>query len=71
MKTIVPIAFIAALVAFVLLPVSFAPAVSALFAAGLVAIVLSDYSRRPVLSAGFGMPAAAALSRSERLGLAA
>lgn len=70
MKTIIPFAFIAALVAFVVLPVSFAPALSALFAAGFVAIVLSDYSRRPVLSGG-GLPAAAAVSRSERFGLAA
>lgn len=70
MKALVPTSFIAALVAFVLLPVSFYVAGSALFAAGFVAIVFSDYSRR----AGFTPPravAAVTLPSRERFGLAA
>ncbi len=71
MKTLPAIAFLAALGAFVLSPLSFALGGSLLFAAGVVAIALGDYARpaRPL-----ALPAVAAevaARRSERFGLAA
>lgn len=70
MKTAIALAFIAALVAFVLLPVSFVTAASALFGAGLTTIMISDYSRARSLRA---RPVAvrAVPARIERLELAA
>jgi hypothetical protein len=71
MKTLPALTFIAALGAFVILPVSFEVAGSALFAAGFFSIALSDYSRR---TRPLQLPAVAAVvsaRRTERFGLAA
>ena len=73
MKTLPAIAFIAALGAFFLFPLSFEIAGSALFAAGFAAIACCDYSRR---SRTLDLPPVAAavtadLRRTERFGLAA
>ena len=71
MKTIPSLTFIAALGAFLLFPVSFEIAGSALFAAGFVAIAFCDYSRR---ARPLELPAVAAIvaaRRTERFGLAA
>lgn len=46
MKTLVPLAFIPAFAAFVVLPFSFEIGAAALLSAGLLAIAVSDYSRR-------------------------
>ena len=72
MKTLPALAFIAALVAFVLLPVNFVATVSALFGAGLAAILISDYRRglRP-LKLRTAPVVALTPQRSERFGLAA
>lgn len=72
MKTLTALAFIAALVAFVLLPVNFVATVSVLFGAGLTAVLVSDYSRGPRLAKVRTAPVVALTpSRSERFGLAA
>ena len=72
MKTIPAFAFIAALVAFVLLPVNFVATVSLLFGAGLAAILISDYSRAPrLLKVRPARVAVLTPPRSERFGLAA
>lgn len=65
------IASLAALAAFVLLPLSFEMTCSLLFGAGLAAIVYSDYAR--VIRSGQMQYATAAVpaKRSERFGLAA
>ena len=70
MKTFPALAFVAALVAFVLFPLRFEIAGSILFAAGFVAIAFSDYTRisRPLR---VHAPVAATSSRKERFGLAA
>ena len=71
MKSLPAIAFIAALGAFVVLPLNFEIGGSALFAAGFLAIMISDYSRR---TRALRMPAVAAVvsaRRTERFGLAA
>jgi hypothetical protein len=71
MKTVPAFMFIAALGAFLLFPLSFEIAGSALFAAGFIAIALCDYSRR---NRPLALPAVAAMvsaRRSERFGLAA
>ncbi len=67
MKKIPALSFIAALAAFILLPVSFAIAGTALFAAALLSIICSDYSR-PVAATQFAVVHAC---RRERFGLAA
>jgi hypothetical protein len=72
MKTLPAFAFIAALVAFVLLPVNVVATVSVLFVTGLAAVFISDYSRGPrILSVRRAPVAALAPPRSERFGLAA
>lgn len=71
MKTLPAFAFIAALVAFLVLPLSFVVGGSILFAAGLVAIVLSDYARPPVPLRVAAKTAVGAPARSARFGLAA
>lgn len=72
MKTLPFLAFAAAPIAFLALPVNFAAAVSVLFGAGLIALLVSDYaySPRPLV---WRHPVRAALpaQRVERLGLAA
>ena len=69
MKSLPALAFIAALAAFVLLPINFAVAGSILFGAGLATIAFSDYARiaRPTYARRIAVGA----MRSERLGLAA
>lgn len=70
MKTLLPLSFVAALGAFVLLPVSFEISLSVLTVTGLAAIVVADYTRalRPRLApTGAGVPVA---RRRERLQLA-
>ena len=72
MKSLPSLAFIAALVAFVFLPVNFVVTGSLLFAAGLATIVVADYGRsyRPLMVPA--TPRVAALpQRTERFGLAA
>jgi hypothetical protein len=72
MKTLTAFAFIAALVAFVILPVNFVATVSVLFGAGLAAILMADYTRGPrILNVRPAPVAAMTPSRSERFGLAA
>jgi len=72
MKTIPAFAVIAALVAFVLLPVNFVATVSLLFGAGLAAILIADYSRGPRILRVRPAPVAAMTPPcSERFGLAA
>ena len=71
MKTLPAFAFIAALVAFLVLPISFVVGGSILVAAGLATIVLKDYSPRPVPLRVAATTAVAASMRSERFGLAA
>lgn len=71
MNTLPALAFLAALGAFVLSPLSFALGGSLLFAAGVAAVFLGDYAR-PARS--LALPAVAAVvaaRRSERFGLAA
>jgi hypothetical protein len=73
MKTLPALGFLAALVAFLIFPVSFEMSGSLLFAASFVAIAISDYARRarPLavrLAPVVAMPTA---SRRERFGLAA
>jgi hypothetical protein len=70
MKHLVPLSFVAAIFAFVILPVSFEIAVSSLVAAGFTSIALADYSRR---LRPLPVPATVALTpfRREKLGLAA
>jgi hypothetical protein len=70
MKTLPAVTFLAALVGFVVLPLSFEVTASLLFAAGFGAIVFSDYTRvarslrRPI-------PVPIHSPRKERFGLAA
>ncbi len=71
MKTLPAIAFIAALGAFVLFPLSFEIGGSLLFAAGVASIVFSDYSRRMRTLALPPVAAQVAARRTERFGLAA
>ncbi|MDO8543747.1 MAG: hypothetical protein Q7S40_25170 [Opitutaceae bacterium] len=69
MKSLPALAFVAALAAFVVLPLSFAVGGSILFSAGLVAIVFSDYTRT---CGGFlSTSNVRARLRGERFGLAA
>lgn len=65
MKALPALSFAAALVAFVLLPISFAVGGSVLFAAAVIAIAVSDYSRQNAA------PYQALALRRERFGLAA
>jgi hypothetical protein len=69
MKTLLALSALAALVAFVLVPISFEIAVSLLFAAGLTVIVAGDYGHvvRPLRLRS----APVAAQRSERFRLAA
>ena len=72
MKTLPALVFVAALAAFVVLPVNFVASLSALFAAGLLAILVSDYSHRPRgLSLRPARVIAMPAQRTERFGLAA
>ena len=72
MKTLPSLAFIAALVAFVFLPLNFVVTGSLLFAAGLTAILVSDYGRSPRPIVVHATPMVAALpQRTARFGLAA
>ena len=71
MKTLPAFAFIAALVAFLVLPFSFVVGGSLLFAAGLATIVLHDYARPLVLLRVAAKTAVATPTRTERFGLAA
>ena len=71
MKTLPAPAFIAALVAFVVLPVNFVATVSVLFGAGLAAILVSDYRRGLRLKLRTASVVALTPQRSERFGLAA
>ena len=72
MKTLTALTFIAALVAFVLLPLNFVVTGSLLFAAGLVSILVADYGRVHRPRAVRVAPVVAALPRrTERFGLAA
>jgi hypothetical protein len=70
MKTLSPIAFLAALVALFVFPMPFEIGASIVFAAGLGAVAVSDYTRalRPRL---IPAPAPVDATRKERLGLAA
>lgn len=70
MKVLIPSAFLAALVAFLVFPISFELGGAILAAAGLGAIAVLDYSRAP---RALPVPArvAVASSRQEKLGLAA
>ena len=70
MKALPALVFVAALVAFFLLPFRFEIAGPMLFAAGFMAIALSDYTRvsRPL---PIRAPVIVASSRKERFGLAA
>ena len=70
MKTILPLTFIAALGAFIALPINFEVAGSMLFAAGVMAVAVCDYSRsmRPM---DVPAPLAVTPRRAERFGLAA
>jgi hypothetical protein len=68
MKTLPAIAFLASLVAALLLPMSFAAASTLTFAAGFVAVVLGDYAQ-PVRSSL--VPAVSATTRTEKFRLAA
>ena len=70
MKTLPALTFIAALAAFVLLPLNFEVTASLLFAAGFAAIFLSDYSR-VARSLRQPIPVAVHSPRKERFGLAA
>ena len=73
MKTLPSLAFLAAFIAFVILPLPFEIAGSLLIAATLGAIAISDYARAPRpqrLFAGSAAPVAAQ-RRLERLRLAA
>jgi hypothetical protein len=72
MKTLVPLSFVAALVAILVLPLKFEIAVSSVAAAGFLANAITDYSRRlqslPVrATAGVRV----SLAHKERFGLAA
>src|SRR5260221_2308701 len=73
MKTLPALAFLAALVAFVLLPLRFETTGMILFAAGFAAIAVGDYARkrRPLRVSAFSAPVVAAPGRKERFGLAA
>ena len=73
MKTLPAFAFLAALVAFVLLPFRLETTGMMLFAAGFAAIVIGDYARahRPRLVWNASAPTVAATRRKERFGLAA
>jgi hypothetical protein len=74
MKTLPALAFAAALVAFVFLPVNFVVTGSLLFAAGLASIIVADYGhvRRPIgVQARARRLLAAQARRTERFGLAA
>jgi hypothetical protein len=66
MKALPTLALLAAFFAFLVLPLDFEIAGSALFAAGFAAIVVTDYSRRlrP-------LPVVVGSTRRERFGLAA
>lgn len=70
MKAILPLTFVAALVAFVLFPINFEIAGSILTAAAIAAIAVCDYSqttrRRPVSAR-----VAVAIPHQEKFGLAA
>jgi len=68
MKALVSLTYLAALVAFVLLPFDLVAALSLLAVAALLAIAISDYTR--VTRRRF-LRIEATLSRKERLGLAA
>jgi hypothetical protein len=72
MKTLPALSFLAALVAFVVLPLNFEISGSLLFSAGLAAILIADYTR-PVRAPRLATctAAVAASGRSERFGLAA
>jgi hypothetical protein len=74
MKTLPAVTFVAAIAAFLLLPLSFEVATSLVFATGFGAIAFSDYSRplqlRP-LTVSAPNAAAVAAPRTERFGLAA
>ena len=70
MKALIPLSFVAAIFAFLILPLSFEVAMSLLVSAGFLAITISDYSRSPrVLTASAAGPVT--ISRKERFGLAA
>ena len=70
MKALIPLSFIAALFAFLIIPLSFEIAMSLLVSAGFLAITISDYSRSPrVLTVPTATPIP--ISRKERFGLAA
>jgi len=71
MKTLPALGFLAALVAFLIFPVSFEVTGSLLFAGGFVAIAISDYARR---TRPLAVPHASVVARPpcrERFGLAA
>lgn len=70
MKTLSGILIIAALAAFLLLPIGFEIAMSVLFAIGFAAVVGADYSRRPQM-ARVATAVAVASQSKERFGLAA
>ena len=72
MKTIPALAFIAAFVAFLLLPLNFVATGSLLFAAGLGAILVADYGHRyRPLEVRLARVVAMTPQRPERFGLAA
>ena len=68
MKTLPAIAFLAALAAALLLPMSFAAACTLTFATGFVAVLLGDYAQ-PVSSSL--VPVVSAANRPEKFRLAA
>jgi len=70
MKALVPLSFVAAIFAFLIIPLSFEVAMSCLVSAGFLAIAITDYSRaaRTLIIAA---PATVPISRQERFGLAA
>ena len=70
MKTSLPIAFPAAFVAFLFLPVSFELGASVLVAARFLAIAVCDY-RQPLRRLTVSDRVGVTLSRKERFGLAA
>ena len=72
MKTLPTLAFLAALVAFVVFPFNFEVGGSLLFAAGFAAITLQDYRRTArLLPLPITASVVATSSRKERFGLAA
>ena len=70
MKILPAIAFLSALTASLVLPMSFPAAITLIFAAGFVAVLLGDYAQ-PARRSFIFMPAVAAKDGAEKFRLAA